>query len=29
MPKLKVLPHAELCPAGAEIDATKGRNNFV
>ncbi|MGW8270766.1 MAG: ISC system 2Fe-2S type ferredoxin [Burkholderiales bacterium] len=24
MPKLKVLPHAELCPAGAEIDATKG-----
>ena len=24
MPKLKVLPHAELCPAGAEIDATEG-----
>ena len=24
MPKLKVLPHAELCPAGAEIDARAG-----
>jgi 2Fe-2S ferredoxin len=24
MPKLKVLPHAELCPAGAEIDAPEG-----
>ncbi|KPK08900.1 MAG: 2Fe-2S ferredoxin [Betaproteobacteria bacterium SG8_39] len=24
MPKLKVLPHAELCPAGAEIDAAEG-----
>jgi len=24
MPKLKVLPHAELCPAGAEIDAREG-----
>jgi 2Fe-2S ferredoxin len=24
MPKLKVLPHAELCPDGAEIDATEG-----
>jgi len=24
MPKLKVLPHAELCPAGAEIEAREG-----
>jgi ferredoxin, 2Fe-2S len=24
MPKLKVLPHAELCPDGAEIDAAEG-----
>jgi len=24
MPKLKVLPHAELCPAGAEINAREG-----
>ena len=24
MPKLKVLPHAELCPQGAEIDAEAG-----
>ena len=24
MPKLKVLPHADLCPAGAEIDAREG-----
>jgi 2Fe-2S ferredoxin len=24
MPKLKVLPHAELCPAGADIDAREG-----
>lgn len=24
MPKLKVLPHAALCPAGAEIDAREG-----
>jgi len=24
MPKLKVLPHAVLCPAGAEIDAVQG-----
>jgi len=24
MPKLKVMPHAELCPAGAEIDAREG-----
>ncbi len=24
MPKLKVLPHAVLCPAGAEIDAHEG-----
>ncbi|MDX1375000.1 MAG: ISC system 2Fe-2S type ferredoxin [Burkholderiales bacterium] len=24
MPKLKVLPHAELCPAGVEIDAREG-----
>ena len=24
MPKLKVLPHAALCPAGAEIDASEG-----
>jgi len=24
MPKLKVLPHAALCPAGAEIEAREG-----
>jgi len=24
MPKLKVLPHAELCPRGAELDAPQG-----
>jgi 2Fe-2S ferredoxin len=24
MPKLRVLPHAALCPAGAEIDAAPG-----
>ena len=24
MPKLKVLPHAALCPAGAEFDAASG-----
>jgi len=24
MPTLKVLPHAELCPAGAEIEAREG-----
>jgi 2Fe-2S ferredoxin len=24
MPKLKVLPHAELCPQGAELEATPG-----
>jgi ferredoxin, 2Fe-2S len=24
VPKLKVLPHAELCPQGAEIDAKEG-----
>ena len=24
MPKIKVLPHASLCPQGAEIDAKKG-----
>ncbi|MEJ2174388.1 MAG: ISC system 2Fe-2S type ferredoxin [bacterium] len=24
MPKLKVLPHAELCPTGADIDAREG-----
>jgi len=24
MPKLKVLPHATLCPAGAEFDAASG-----
>ena len=24
MPKLKVLPHAEICPRGAEIDAREG-----
>ena len=24
MPKLKVLPHAEICPQGAEIDAREG-----
>jgi 2Fe-2S ferredoxin len=24
MPTLKVLPHAELCPDGAEIDAAEG-----
>src|SRR4029453_16095485 len=24
MPKLKVLPHAEICPPGAEIDAREG-----
>jgi len=24
MPRLKVLPHAELCPAGAEIEAREG-----
>jgi 2Fe-2S ferredoxin len=24
MPKLKVLPHAELCPGGAEIEAREG-----
>lgn len=24
MPKLKVLPHAELCPQGAELDASSG-----
>ncbi len=24
MPKIKVLPHAEICPQGAEIDATEG-----
>jgi 2Fe-2S ferredoxin len=26
MPTLKVLPHAELCPAGAEIDAPEGKS---
>ena len=26
MPKLKVLPHAELCPQGAEIDARAGES---
>ena len=24
MPKLKVLPHAEICPQGAQIDAREG-----
>ena len=24
MPKIRVLPHATLCPSGAEIDATPG-----
>jgi len=24
MPRLKVLPHAEICPQGAEIDAREG-----
>ena len=24
MPRLKVLPHAELCPQGAELDAREG-----
>ena len=24
MPKLKVLPHADLCPQGAELEATSG-----
>ena len=26
MPRLKVLPHAELCPGGAEIDAREGKS---
>ena len=26
MPKIKILPHAELCPDGAEIDATVGKS---
>ena len=26
MPKLRVLPHAALCPQGAEIDAAPGRS---
>ena len=26
MPRLKVLPHAALCPRGAEIDAVAGRS---
>jgi ferredoxin, 2Fe-2S len=26
MPTLKVLPHAELCPNGALLDATEGRS---
>ena len=24
MPKIKILPHEELCPTGAELDANKG-----
>ncbi|ASK78441.1 ISC system 2Fe-2S type ferredoxin [Paraphotobacterium marinum] len=24
MPKIKILPHEELCPMGAELDANKG-----
>ncbi len=26
MPIIKVLPHAEICPEGAEIDAPKGKS---
>ncbi|HXL75298.1 MAG TPA: 2Fe-2S iron-sulfur cluster-binding protein, partial [Burkholderiales bacterium] len=26
MPKLKVLPHATLCPQGAEIEAPSGKS---
>ena len=26
MPKLKVLPHAELCPEGAQIEAKSGKS---
>lgn len=26
MPKIKILPHAELCPNGAEIDADKSKS---
>ena len=26
MPKIKVLPHASVCPNGAEIEAVKGKS---